>query len=90
MLGYQAWVGFGSTGREAADAQIRRFYDLDPEPFHRYTPVGGVDDVAEHLTPYVQVGAELLNLFPAGDQTEIAVEGLSAVAEHFHSMGETA
>ncbi len=89
-LGYQAWVGFGPTGRAAADAQIRRFYDLDPKPFHRYIPVGGVDEVTEHLTPYVQVGARLLNLFPAGDHTEIAVEGLSAVAEHLHSMGEAA
>lgn len=79
-IGYQAWVGVGPDGRERAGAQQKRFYGLDPEPFERYTPVGGAAELVDHLRDYAAAGASVLNLFPAGDP-ELAVDELSAVAE---------
>lgn len=79
-IGYQAWVGVGPDARSQADAQIERFYGLDPTPFERYVPVGGADALADHLRPYVEASATVLNLFPAGDP-ETGVDTLSAVAE---------
>lgn len=79
-LGYQAWVGIGDDGRAAADAQLERFYGLDPGPFGRYVPVGPADELAAHLDPYVDAGARLFNLFPAGDP-ETAVDEIAAVAD---------
>lgn len=78
-LGYQAWVGIGSDGRAQADAQIERFYGLEPAPFEKYVPVGGPEAIAAHLSPYVDAGATVLNLFPAGDP-ETGIDALSAVA----------
>jgi len=79
-LGYQAWVGIGDDGGAAADAQLERFYGLDPGPFSRYVPVGAADALAAHLGPYVDAGARLFNLFPAGDP-ETAVDEIAAVAD---------
>ncbi len=84
VLGYQAWVGVGDDGRDRADAQLRRFYGLEPEPFHRYTPVGDGAALAAHLDPYCDAGATVLNLFPAGDP-EVGVAEIAAVAEVLHA-----
>lgn len=78
-IGYQAWVGIGADGRARAGAQQKRFYGLDPEPFERYTPVGGATELTEHLRPYAEAGAGLLHLFPAGEP-ELAVDEIAAVA----------
>lgn len=85
-LGYQPWVGIGPDGRAHADAQIERFYGLDPAPFQRYTPVGDAHDLVEQLSPYVDAGAELFNLFPAGDP-EAAVGVIGEVAAALHESG---
>lgn len=83
-IGYQAWVGVGADARTRADAQIKRFYGLEPGPFQRYVPVGGPDALVDHLRLYVEAGADLLTLFPAGDP-EVAIDELSAVAAAFPS-----
>ena len=80
VAGYQAWIGVGEDGRAHADAQIRRFYGIDPTHFERFVPVGGVDKLVEHFTPYVNGGATVLNLFPAGEPYA-AVAQISAAAQ---------
>ena len=84
-LGYQAWVGVGPDARARADAQIRRFYGLDPAHFERYVPTGNGEDLLDHFQPYVDAGATLLNLFPAGDP-ELGIDELSALASALHSQ----
>ncbi len=81
--GYQAWFGVGSSGREHADRQIRRFYGVDPANFERYVPVGDNGKLIEHFEPYVDAGANVLNLFPAGDP-EMGVDAVALVAEAMH------
>ena len=83
-LGYQAWIGVGPSARADADAQIRRFYGIDPAHFERYVPVGGAEAQTAHFAPYVEAGATVLNLFPAGDP-EIGIATVSAVAAAFAS-----
>lgn len=79
ISGYQAWYGVGNDGRTHADAQLRAFYGMEPAPFERYVPVGGVDELAEHFEPYIDAGASLLNISPAGDMGQ-AIEEISAFA----------
>ena len=79
-LGYQAWIGVGPQARPDADAQIRRFYGIDPALFERYVPVGDVDAQHEHFAPYIEAGATVLNLFPAGDP-EVGIDTISALAD---------
>lgn len=83
--GYQAWIGVGDDARTHADAQIRRFYGLDPAHFERFVPVGTGDEFTDHFAPYIDAGATLLNLFPAGDP-ELAIDEISAFAEAVHAM----
>ena len=80
ITGYQAWFGVGPSGREHADRQIRRFYGIDPAHFERYVPVGNNEELIEHFEPYVEAGASVLNIFPAGDP-EMGVDAVAAVAE---------
>lgn len=47
-------------------------------------PVGSGDDLAQHFGPYVDAGANLLNLFPAGDP-ELAIDEIALVAEALHA-----
>lgn len=81
-LGYQAWIGVGPNARADADAQIRRFYGIDPTHFERYVPVGSAEEQTAHVAPYIDAGATVLNLFPAGDP-EIGIATVSAVAAAF-------
>lgn len=82
-LGYQAWIGVGDDGRARADAQLERFYGLDPAPFERYVPAGDPAALVDHLRPYVDAGATVINLFPAGEP-ELGVDTVAAVAAAFH------
>lgn len=79
-LGYQAWIGVGPTARVDADAQIRRFYGIDPAHFERYVPTGDATAQHEHFAPYVEAGATVLNLFPAGDPAT-GIETVSTLAD---------
>ncbi len=79
ISGYQAWYGVGDNGRTHADTQLRSFYGMEPAPFERYVPVGGADELAEHFAPYIDAGASLLNISPAGDM-EQAIEEISTFA----------
>ncbi len=81
-LGYQAWIGVGPDGREQADAQIQRFYGVDPRAFERYVPVGETSTLVEHFQAYVDSGAQVLNLFPAGEP-ELGISVVATVAEAF-------
>ena len=83
-LGHQSWIGLGQNGQEVADEQLRRFYGLDPEPFRRYVPTGSSQEIADQLIPYVEAGAQYLNLFPAGDDPKSAAEGVAEIARHIH------
>lgn len=82
-LGYQLWFGTSASTRNDADAQIARFYGLDPEPFRRYVPLGDAALLAEHLSPYAEAGATVFSLFPVS-APEAAVEQLSAIASALH------
>ena len=83
-LGHQSWIGLGDNGQDVADEQLRKFYGLDPEPFRRYVPTGNPQEITDQLIPYVEAGAEYLNLFPAGDDPTSAVEGVAEIARHIH------
>ncbi len=84
LSGYQAWYGVGAQGRAHADEQLRSFYGMEPAPFERYVPVGGSDELSEHFEPYVDAGATLLNISPAGD-IEQAIEEISTFAAAMHA-----
>ena len=79
--GLQLWAGFGpdrSTARERVAQAMHAFYRLPFEPFERTTPYGTPAEGADRRRPYVELGAEIINLHPCAGSPE---EGLAAVAE---------
>ena len=78
----QVWCGLADS-RQAARAclapAMQAFYQLPFERFERYCPYGTADDVAEFLTPYVDVGCTEFNLIPQSPDHDQAVAGVAAV-----------
>ena len=80
--GLQLWVGVGDSSTDARQyvaSAMQRFYGLGFELFERYTPMGTAADIAEFLVPYVEAGAETLNLTPCGPDREIELETMAEV-----------
>lgn len=80
--GIQLWVGVGDTpeaGRQTVAEGMRNFYRMPFEPFEKYTPVGPPEAIAEFLMPYVEAGAETLNLAPVGPDRETEIAAIAEV-----------
>lgn len=80
--GLQLWLGVGDTaeeGRTHVAAAMQRFYHMPFEPFERYTPCGTPAEIAEFLRPYVEAGAETLNLTPVGGSGAEELEAVAAI-----------
>jgi len=80
--GLQSWVGVGANRDEARSyvaARMSDFYKTGFEAFERYTPMGGAQEIAEFLWPYVDAGATTLNLTPVGANRELEVETIAEV-----------
>lgn len=75
--GAQMWVGVGDKKHVAA--AMAEFYGLDFAAFERYTPVGDADRIVEFLMPYVEAGAQILNLSPAGANRDAEIETIAEV-----------
>ena len=86
--GLQTWVG---VGEDRADARshvaqgMATFYGLPFEPFEKYTPMGTADDIVEFLAPYVDAGAQTLNLTPCGPDRATEVAVMAEVAERLRT-----
>jgi alkanesulfonate monooxygenase SsuD/methylene tetrahydromethanopterin reductase-like flavin-dependent oxidoreductase (luciferase family) len=80
--GLQSWLGAGATVTEARGHVARMmegFYKIDFSAFEKYTPVGGPEQIAERLAPYVEAGAQTLNLTPCGPDPESEIETVAEV-----------
>jgi alkanesulfonate monooxygenase SsuD/methylene tetrahydromethanopterin reductase-like flavin-dependent oxidoreductase (luciferase family) len=73
------WCGFGST-REVARAPLatamQTFYQMQFEPFERYSPYGTPEEVAEFLHPYIDAGCSAFNVIPCATDDETAIAGV--------------
>ncbi len=81
--GYQPWIGVGRTrdqARQAVAGAMERFYRVPFERFERYTPYGGVEEVAERLQPYREAGCRLFNLKVVAHDEPTAMEAAGRIA----------
>lgn len=80
--GYTAWCGFGASVEVAtvglAD-DMEALYRVPFSSFDRYCPRGRPEDVAEALFPYIEAGASVINLIPAGKDVNESAEGVAEV-----------
>jgi alkanesulfonate monooxygenase SsuD/methylene tetrahydromethanopterin reductase-like flavin-dependent oxidoreductase (luciferase family) len=70
------WCGFGPTraaARECLAGRMEAFYQMDFQPFERYSPYGSAEDVADFLAPYVGTGCSVFNVIPCAEDTEAAI-----------------
>ena len=82
--GLQLWVGVGSRVDEARVHVAKRmseFYGLEFDMFAKYTPLGGPEQIAEFLLPYVEAGATTLNITPCGSNPEVEIATVAKVKE---------
>lgn len=76
--GMQIWVGLDndkSKARKLVAKEMQAMYQVPFEAFEKYSPCGSPEEVAEFLVPYVNNGADVLNIKPCSvdDETEIAM-----------------
>ncbi|UGS38060.1 LLM class flavin-dependent oxidoreductase [Capillimicrobium parvum] len=71
-----------AAARDAAAAHLRGLYGLDLEAVERWTALGGVAQVAEHLAAYVEAGVGELILMPLGAAPLAQYERLAEVRVH--------
>ncbi len=80
--GMQLWVGVGDSKDEArghVQPAIEAFYGVAFSAFERYTPVGTPADIADFMAPYVDAGADMLNLTPIAGNNDEGVEAIGEV-----------
>jgi alkanesulfonate monooxygenase SsuD/methylene tetrahydromethanopterin reductase-like flavin-dependent oxidoreductase (luciferase family) len=79
----ELWAAFGET-REAATARItplfERYYGLPFERFARYTPCGRPADIADALSPYVNVGCRRFTIVPEARDFPAAITGVAELS----------
>lgn len=84
LKGLQLWVGVGrdvDDGKRWVAKGLENFYKMPFAPFERYTPCGTAADIAAFLRPYVEAGADTLNLTPVGPSPEAEVDTIAEVAQ---------
>jgi alkanesulfonate monooxygenase SsuD/methylene tetrahydromethanopterin reductase-like flavin-dependent oxidoreductase (luciferase family) len=80
--GLQVWIGADATrsaARRHVSTAMEDFYKSSFEPFERYTPMGNAQDIAQFLSPYVDAGANILNLTPCGPDRMTEIETVAEV-----------
>lgn len=81
--GLQLWVGTGRNKAEARQhvaAGMEEFYQVPFEKFERYSPYGSALEIAEYLSPYVELGARTLNIAPRGPSEELCIDTVAEVS----------
>lgn len=80
----QLWCAIDNdraAARRAVSSAMKEFYQMDFEPFEKYTPYGSPEEIAEFLRPYVEAGCSSFNLITAGPDDGAQVEGVARVRE---------
>ena len=81
--GLQIWVGCDddeNAARERIATEMQQFYHTPFEAFEKYSPYGRPERIAEFLAPYVEAGAEVLNIKPCAADDEAAIAAVGEVA----------
>lgn len=85
--GMQFWCSLGASRAEARPrlaAAMEATYRIPFERFERTTPFGTVDDVVDFLLPYVEAGADHLNLIMVQGSLLENVEAAASVRLRLH------
>jgi alkanesulfonate monooxygenase SsuD/methylene tetrahydromethanopterin reductase-like flavin-dependent oxidoreductase (luciferase family) len=88
-MGMQFWTavaGDREVSRALVGAGMESMYRLPFERFERYTPHGPAKEVAEFIAPYVEAGAEHINLLPVQGTPEENIERAAEVREALLAM----
>ena len=83
-FGMQFWAHVGAdrrAARERVAAAMEATYRIPFERFERYTPYGSAEEVAEYLLPFVEAGADHVNLILTQESVLENVERAAAVRE---------
>ena len=86
--GYQPWIGIASTearARELVRDAMQSFYKIPFDAFEKYTPFGTAEQVADQLAPYVEGGANMLNLKVVAETDDDAIEAAGEIATRLRS-----
>jgi len=82
--GLQLWVGIDedrSAARDRLGRAMHALYRMPFEPFERYSPFGGVAEVADRLAEYVQAGCRFFNVMTVASSPEREVEAAAELRE---------
>lgn len=88
-FGMQFWSHVGpdrGAARERVAAAMEATYRIPFERFERYTPYGTAAEVAEYLVPFVEAGADHVNLILTQDSPLENVERAAEVREELRRM----
>lgn len=88
-FGMQFWAHVGPDRGRARDrvaAAMEATYRIPFERFERYTPYGTAAEVAEYLIPFVEAGADHVNLILTQDSPFENVERAAEVREELRRM----
>jgi probable F420-dependent oxidoreductase len=88
-MGMQFWTAV-SDEREVARALVgggmEAMYRVPFERFERYTPFGTAKEVAAFIAPYIEAGAEHVNLIPTQGSPAENIEQAAAVRQELRSL----
>jgi alkanesulfonate monooxygenase SsuD/methylene tetrahydromethanopterin reductase-like flavin-dependent oxidoreductase (luciferase family) len=88
--GLQVWIGLDEDrprARARLAAAMERMYQIPFERFERYSPYGGVSEIADALAPYVESGCRHFNVMPIAASTEAAIDGVAEIRERLRANG---
>ena len=76
-LGLQVWTSVDDNrgaARTRVAAAMEDVYRIPFDRFERYTPYGSAHEIAEHLAPYVELGARHFSLIPVQPTLEETID----------------
>jgi len=83
--GLQVWC---ATGRDRSDARNRlaaameSLYQIPFERFEKWSPYGSTQEIAEALSPYIDVGCKYINLTLQAPDPQSQIETAAAIREY--------
>ena len=60
---------------------MENVYQIPFDRFERYTPHGTAQEIAEHLAPYVELGARHFSLIPVQSTLEETIDRAAQIRE---------
>ena len=83
-LGLQVWTSVDANhaaARARVASVMETVYQIPFDRFERYTPHGSAQEIAEHLAPYIELGARHFSLIPVQSSLAETIERAAEVRD---------